>query len=180
MSEGRKTPFSKGVFRPSDNQLLNILKRVIPFFAGTNLHDIFNVVNEDLAVADVTGIEYCLRGVDDLLNRDLRDDNVDLNFREERSFDGDAAVVFEFTLLYAAAEDVRDGHAGDADVHHRGFEGFEFDFLADDFDFGQFLAAGSGSFEGRDRLDFDRFSDRNVAGDSGNGGAVLDDVFGSH
>ena len=25
-----------------------------------------------------------------------------------------------------------------------------------------------------------RFSDRNVAGDSGNGGAVLDDVFGSH
>lgn len=49
--------------------LLCILKGVKAFFAGTDLHDILNIIDEELAIADLAGVENCLGGIDDGLYR---------------------------------------------------------------------------------------------------------------
>ena len=77
------------------------------------LDDLFNVVDEDLAVADVTGVERLFGGFDDLADGDGADNYVDLYLRQQVRLDLNAAVVFGLALLGAAAQHVGDGHTSD-------------------------------------------------------------------
>lgn len=81
-----------------------ILQRVVPFLTGTDFDDILYAIDEDLAVTDMTGIEYLLRGFDDTSDRNLGDDNLDLYLGQQVRFDHDAAVILGLTLLDSAAE----------------------------------------------------------------------------
>ena len=51
------------------------------------LDDLFNVIDEDLAVADVTGVERLFGGFDDLADGDGADYYVDLYLRQQVRLD---------------------------------------------------------------------------------------------
>src|SRR5699024_1866315 len=90
-----------------------ILEGVIPPFAGADLDDVLDVVDEDLAVTDVAGVKGPLDGLDQRLDRDLADDDVNLDLRQQPRADRTAAEVDGMPLLGAVAEDVGHGDAGD-------------------------------------------------------------------
>lgn len=52
--------------------LFNILKSIVALLAGTDLYDVFNIIDKYLAVSDVAGVEYLFRGLDSLYERVLR------------------------------------------------------------------------------------------------------------
>ena len=62
-------------------ELFDILKSVIALFACTNLYDIFNIVNEYLTVADMTGVKNLLSGLNNLRYGNLAYNYVNLNLR---------------------------------------------------------------------------------------------------
>ena len=43
--------------------LLDVLKSVVSLFAGAHLNDVFDVIDEYLAVADVAGVKHLLCGL---------------------------------------------------------------------------------------------------------------------
>ena len=94
--------------------LFFVLEGVVTFFAGSHFNDILNIVDEDLAITEVTGVEDTLRSIDNLSYRNLADDHIDLDFWHQVGFDFDASVHFLMTLLHAITHNVGDGHAGDS------------------------------------------------------------------
>ena len=58
--------------------LFVVLQGVEAFCAGTNLNDVLYVVDEDLAVADVAGIQNLLDDLNDRLDRNLGDNDLHL------------------------------------------------------------------------------------------------------
>ena len=48
-----------------------ILQGVKTFLSGTDLNDLFHVVNEDLSIADVAGVQNLLCRFNDQVNRNL-------------------------------------------------------------------------------------------------------------
>lgn len=100
---------------------LLILKGNVAFVACADADNVFNGVDEDFAIADLSGIEGFFGGFDDGANGDFADDDFDFQFGQQIHFQFNAAVVFGAAFLQAAAEDVGDGHAADADFVHGGF-----------------------------------------------------------
>jgi hypothetical protein len=83
--------------------LFNVLKSVVTFLASSHFDDILNVIDEDLAIAEVAGIKDFLRGFNDVSDRDFADDDVDLNLWKEVGVDSDATVLLFIALLLAKA-----------------------------------------------------------------------------
>ena len=83
--------------------LFFVLEGVVTFFAGSHFDDILNVIDEDLAIAEVAGIQDFLRGFDDVSDRDFADDDVDLDLWKEVGVDSDATVILFIALLLAKA-----------------------------------------------------------------------------
>ena len=82
----------------------------------------------------MSGVQHFFRRLYHAADGDLADDHVYLDLGQQVGFNAYSAVVFGLALLRAAAEHVRDGHAGYADVHHRVLERLEARLLADDLD----------------------------------------------
>ena len=85
----------------------------------------------------MAGVQNLLRRLDHGTYRNRYDNDVDLDLRKERSLHRNAAVEFRLALLYAAAENVGDGHTGDADIHHCRLESLKTGFAADDLNLGE-------------------------------------------
>ena len=122
--------------------LFVVLQGVKAFCAGTNLNDVLYVVDEDLAVADVAGIQNLLDDLNDRLDRNLGDNDLHLELREQGYIDLSAAVILGSALLYAAADNVRYRHAGYADACQRFLEYLKFGLLGDDDDLAQLVTIG--------------------------------------
>ena len=60
--------------------LLNVLQGVITFFAGSNLNDVLDVIDEDLSIANVAGIKDTLGRIDDIPDRDFAINSINLHF----------------------------------------------------------------------------------------------------
>ena len=73
--------FHNNIYRSYVKRLLNILKCIVIFFAGTNLYNLVNVVYEDLTITDMSGVQSLLGSFNNILNRNLADNNLDLNLR---------------------------------------------------------------------------------------------------
>ena len=58
--------------------MVYILKGIVAFLTGTNLDDVFHIVNEDLAVADMSGVKDFLRRLNDASYRHLADYDLNL------------------------------------------------------------------------------------------------------
>ena len=58
--------------------LFNVLQGIVSFLAGANLHDVFYVINEDLAVANMSGVKDLLSGLNDCTDRHLADHDIHL------------------------------------------------------------------------------------------------------
>ena len=71
--------FSANILR--EETLSIILKRVVAGFACSDFEHILNIVNEDLSVADIAGVERVLRCAYNIINRHLADNDFDLDFR---------------------------------------------------------------------------------------------------
>ena len=83
--------------------LFYILQSSEAFFAGSDLYDVEDVIDEDLAVAYVACVKNLLCSVDDCLYGYFGYDDIDLDLRKQGCFDRYASVVFLTSLLYAAA-----------------------------------------------------------------------------
>mgnify|MGYP006987338548 CR=1 FL=1 len=66
--------FMRFSYRPAGHQA---------FCAGTNLYDILHIVNEDLAVTDMTGIQNLLDRFNNGFNRNLGYNNLHLHLRQQ-------------------------------------------------------------------------------------------------
>lgn len=60
--------------------LFYILQGVVALFAGANLDNIFDIIDEYLAVTDMTGVKNLFGSFDNAANRNLAYYNVKLNF----------------------------------------------------------------------------------------------------
>ena len=98
--------------------LFHILERVQIFLSGTHFDDLSNGVDEDLTVSDMPGRERLFGGLDHGVYGDIADDDLHLDLRQESCIQFHAAVSLPGAFLDAAAHDLRDGHAGDADLVH--------------------------------------------------------------
>ena len=85
-------------------------------FAGANLYYVQNLIYEYLAVADMTRIKSLYGGVYYLLYRHCADYYLNLNLGQEIHLDRNAAVELGLALLYAVAENLSYGHAGNSDL----------------------------------------------------------------
>ena len=56
-------------------KLLNVLQSGVVYFAGADLDHLGHIVNKDLAITDMAGVQNLGGGVDDLVYRDLADNN---------------------------------------------------------------------------------------------------------
>ena len=119
-------------------QLFHILKRIVAFLSGANLHYVLNIGNKDLAIADMSGVEDLLSGFNDAANRDFADYNFNLYLGQQIDFDRNAAIIFRLALLGAAAQNVGNRHTGDTKFHHCSFQRFKTGFPTDDFHLGIF------------------------------------------
>ena len=97
-------------------RLLNILQCIVTFLAGTNLHNVFYIVYEDLPIADMTGIKNFLCSVNNTPHRNLADNDIHLYFRQEIRFHRNTTIVFGTTTLYATTKDVGYRHTGNTKI----------------------------------------------------------------
>ena len=96
--------------------LFHVLKRGKVFFAGADFNDMENIVDKYLSIADVAGIEGFAGCFDDLIHRNLRDDDFYLDLGQEGSVDDSASIAFAGSSLDAAAHDLGHGHTGHAQL----------------------------------------------------------------
>ena len=87
--------------------LFYILQCCVIFFTSTDLDDFIHVVDEDLAVADMTGIERLLSGIYHFFHRDFADDHFHLDLRQQGCIHLNAAVAFTGALLELEGNAVR-------------------------------------------------------------------------
>ena len=105
----------------------------------------------------MTGIEDLFRRFDYRLQRDLADDNVNLDLWQQRHIQGNAPVeLVGIAPLHAAAHALGHRHASNADLVHGGLQGLEFALLGDDGNQGHLQAVLVGG-----RLLLGNMGDRN-------------------
>ena len=75
-----------------------------------------NVIDKNLSIADVASIEGFTGCFDDLVHRDLRDDDFYLDLGQEGGIDDSASVAFAGSSLDAAAHYLGHGHTGHAQL----------------------------------------------------------------
>ena len=157
-----------------------VLEGVVALLAGTDLDDVLHIGDEDLAIADVAGVEDLPGSVDHQGDGQLADHDGHLHAGQHGGFHlGTAEVALSLAPLLAAAHNVGGGHAGDADVEHGPLERVEPLHLAQDVDLGHLHAAhrSGGLHGGGGDLHGDGLLDGNVAGSLGRqvgGGVVID------
>ena len=86
----------------------HILKCSEVFLAGPYFDYLCHVVDEDLSVSDMAGVQRLLRRFDNRIYRYLADDNFYFHFRDQVCIQLNAAVFFSRALLYAAAHNLSD------------------------------------------------------------------------
>ena len=89
---------------------------VLAHFARTDADRLLDLVDEDLAVADLAGVGGLANGLDGLLENVVGDDGLDLELGQEVHNVFGTAVELGVTLLAAKALHFRDGKAVHADV----------------------------------------------------------------
>ena len=128
------------------------LQGVVAALARAHADDVFHVVDEDLAVADVPGIQGGARRFYYLFHGHLADDHFHLDFGQQVHIHLDAAVVLACALFHAAAEHLRHRDARHAQGVERGLQIVEFGLLGDDDDFGKFLFRPARADDGDHRV----------------------------
>ena len=63
--------------------LFNVLEGIETFFTGPYLDDVLYVVDEDLAITEMTCIKYLLRGIENCLYRNSCYDDMHLDLRKQ-------------------------------------------------------------------------------------------------
>ena len=121
-----------GNSRETCGALLHILQRGVIFLAGADLDHAGHVVDKDLAIADMAGVQRLLGGLHHGVHTDAGDDDLHLDLRQQGGIHRHAAVLFRGTLLDAAAHDLRYGHAGDAQIIQGSLELIELSQLCND------------------------------------------------
>lgn len=81
------------------DKLFHILEGVVAFLAGADLDHVLHIVDENLPVADMAGVEHLLGGLNDGAHGNLADHHVHLNLGQQVGLNGDAAVVFRLAAL---------------------------------------------------------------------------------
>ena len=112
--------------------LLHILQSGVVFLAGADLDHAGHVVDKDLAIADMAGVQGLLGGLHHSVYADAGDDDFHLDLGQQGGIHRHAAVLFRRALLDAAAHDLRYGHAGDAQIIQGGLELIELCQLCND------------------------------------------------
>ena len=87
--------------------------------AGTDAHRLFEIGDEDLAVADLTGVRGIGYGLDDGRGLIVGDDGLQFQLGQKVDDVLRAAVKFGVAFLAPEALDLGHGHAGDADFGQR-------------------------------------------------------------
>ena len=78
-----------------------VLEGVIAFLTGTDLDHVLNIIDEDFAVADISGIQRLLNGLDQGLDRNTADNDIDLDFRQQAGGNRSSSEVESVALLGA-------------------------------------------------------------------------------
>lgn len=86
--------------------LFNILQSGVVYFAGADLDHLGHIVNKDLAITDMAGVQNLGGGVDDLVYRDLADNNFNLDLGNQGCVDLRTTVFLAAALLQAAAHNL--------------------------------------------------------------------------
>ena len=87
----------------------------------------------------MAGVKCLLGGLHHGIDRDLGDDDLDLDLRQEGAVHRHTTVFFSGAFLDAAAHDLRDRHAGDAQIVEDALELVELGKLCND---GHFVHPG--------------------------------------
>lgn len=121
-----------------------VLQGVVTFLARADFNNILDIVDKDLAVADVAGVEGFLYRVDQCLRGNLADDDIYLNFGKQACLYGSAAVVFGVAFLHAVAQYIGYGKAGYAYFVKSALQPGEFVLIGDNGNLGHLgVLAGS-------------------------------------
>ena len=119
--------------------LLHILQGGKVLFAGADLDHAGHVVDKDLAIADVAGVQGLLGGIHHSVHADLGNDDLDLDLGQQGAVHRYAAVFLGGAFLDAAAHHLGHGHAGHTQIVQRGLELIELGELCND---GHFVHTG--------------------------------------
>src|SRR5581483_7045549 len=92
------------------------LQRFRADFTGANAHDLLEIEDEDLSVADLSRVGGLLDGLDGALEEVVADGGLDLHLRQEVDDVLGAAIELGVALLAAEALHFRDGDALHADA----------------------------------------------------------------
>ena len=87
--------------------LLYILQSFVPFLTGTDLHNVLNLIYEDLTVSDVAGVENFLGCLDHLVDRDLADNHFYFHIRKQGCIHFNTTVFLAGTFLDTATAYLR-------------------------------------------------------------------------
>ena len=110
------------------------LDRVLARLAGADPHDVDQLADEHLAVADLAGLGRPHDGVQHgLQSLSSRHDDLDLDLGDEIDLVLGAAVHFGVALLAAETADLGDGHAHDALLGQRVLDVVELEMPDDRF-----------------------------------------------
>src|SRR5262245_15735403 len=96
------TPFQSGEARASQSSGIGL--------AGADTHGAIDAVDEDLSVADLTGLGGPYDGVDDFADQIGRYGGLDLDLGQEADGVFGAAIDFGVALLTAVSLDLGNGH----------------------------------------------------------------------
>ena len=96
--------------------LFHVLEGGKVFFAGADFDYVENVVDKDLSISDVAGVECFAGGLDDFVHGNSGHDDFDLDLGQEGGVDDGASVALTGSSLDAAAHDLGHGHTGYAQV----------------------------------------------------------------
>jgi len=105
---------------------------ILILLTGADLDHLRHVVDEDLAIADVPGVQGLGGRIDDGLHGDLADHHFHLDLGQQGGIHHGAAVAFAAAFLQAAAHHLGHGHAGHADAVECLLQGVELGQLNDD------------------------------------------------
>ena len=112
-----------------------ILQSQETFLAGTDLDNVFDIVNEDFTITDLTGMKNFLGSINNLLNRYKTYNDLNLNLRTEVHVNLNTTIVGWSTLLNTTSHNVCDSDTGYADLVHSLHKLIQLVLTCDDNDF---------------------------------------------
>src|SRR5205085_11580805 len=115
-------------------RIANALDSVQPGFAGPDADRFLDIGNEDLAVADATGLGSAADGVDRLLHQIVADHDLDFDLGQEVHDVFRTAIQFRMTFLPAKALGLGNGDTLQSDFLKRLFHLVELERLDDGLD----------------------------------------------